>query len=139
MCFVGDGINDAIALKKADVSISLRGASTMATDTAQIILMDGSLNQLIPLFDLARELNENLKTCLIMAVVPGTTCIGGVFLLHFGLLHAILLYNASLFASVSNAMWPVIRHQREQSKRLRKIQPNYRLALEEPNDRKWAD
>ena len=46
VCFVGDGINDSIALimpfgcKKANVSISLRGASTAATDTAGIILMD---------------------------------------------------------------------------------------------------
>ena len=41
VCFVGDGINDSVALKKANVSISLRGASTVATDTAGIILMDG--------------------------------------------------------------------------------------------------
>ena len=41
VCFVGDGINDSIALKKANVSISLCGASTIATDTAGIILMDG--------------------------------------------------------------------------------------------------
>ncbi len=41
VCFVGDGINDSIALKQANVSISLRGASTIATDTAGIILMDG--------------------------------------------------------------------------------------------------
>ena len=41
VCFVGDGINDGVALKKANVSISLRGASTVATDTAGIILMDG--------------------------------------------------------------------------------------------------
>jgi len=43
VCFVGDGINDSIALKKAHVSISLKGASTVATDTAQIVLMDASL------------------------------------------------------------------------------------------------
>src|SRR5439155_8063612 len=30
VCFVGDGINDSIALKKANVSISLRGASSIA-------------------------------------------------------------------------------------------------------------
>ena len=31
VCFVGDGINDSIALKKANVSVSLRGATTAAT------------------------------------------------------------------------------------------------------------
>lgn len=37
VCFVGDGINDGIALKKAHVSISLRGTTTVATDTAQTV------------------------------------------------------------------------------------------------------
>jgi len=41
VCFIGDGINDSIALKTAHVGISMRGASTIATDTAGIILMDG--------------------------------------------------------------------------------------------------
>ena len=39
VCFVGDGINDSIALKKADVSISLRGALTIATDTAHVVFL----------------------------------------------------------------------------------------------------
>ncbi len=50
VCFVGDGINDAIAMKKADVSISLAGATTIATDVAEVILMDGSLVHLCDFF-----------------------------------------------------------------------------------------
>jgi len=50
VCYVGDGINDAIALKQANVSVSLRGASTAATDTAQVILRHEKLAQLIQLF-----------------------------------------------------------------------------------------
>ena len=41
VCFVGNGINDSIALKKADVSVSLRGASSLATDTAQVVFLEG--------------------------------------------------------------------------------------------------
>jgi Cu2+-exporting ATPase len=46
VCFVGDGINDAIALKKSNVSISLRGATSIATDTAQVVFMEQSLGKL---------------------------------------------------------------------------------------------
>ena len=51
VCFVGDGINDVIALQQADVSVSLRGATTLATDSAQIVLVDHSLSQLDRLFE----------------------------------------------------------------------------------------
>lgn len=60
VCFVGDGINDAVALLQADVSISLRGATTIATDAAQVVLMEDHLEQLQVLLDLARAYNRNL-------------------------------------------------------------------------------
>ncbi len=53
VCFVGDGINDSIALKTADVAVSLRGATTIATDMAEIVFMDGTLGKLPELFTLA--------------------------------------------------------------------------------------
>ncbi|ETX04659.1 MAG: hypothetical protein ETSY2_27555, partial [Candidatus Entotheonella gemina] len=62
VCYIGDGINDGIALKKAKVSVSLRGASSVAIDTAQVVLMDGSLRHLCDLFDLARSYQTNMKT-----------------------------------------------------------------------------
>ncbi|MGH8477406.1 MAG: heavy metal translocating P-type ATPase [Methylococcales bacterium] len=54
VCFIGDGINDAIALRQAEVSVSLRGATTVATDAAQVVLMDDDLSQLRVLWELAR-------------------------------------------------------------------------------------
>lgn len=117
VCFVGDGINDAIALKKAQVSISIRGASTIATDTAQIVLMDGSLSHLNYLLQLAQDLNANLERTLALTVGPGLVCIGGVFFFHFGILSSVLLFNLSLLASVTNALLPQFQHQTQHSRK----------------------
>ncbi len=104
LCFIGDGINDSIALRKADVSVSLRGASTAATDTAQIVLMDSSLTQLAHLFDIAQSFEANMQVNLMTAILPGVICIGGIFFLHFGIFAGLILYNLSLYAGVSNAL-----------------------------------
>lgn len=111
VCFVGDGINDSIALKKAHVSISLRGASTIATDTAQVILMDESLKHLSQLFDLANELEKNLNAGLITTIIPGLVIVGSVFLLRMGLVGSLIVFNVGLLAGVANSMWPLVSHQ----------------------------
>lgn len=115
VCFVGDGINDAIALKQADVSISLRGASTIATDTAQIVFMDASLAQLHYLFELTAAYDANMRTNHFASMAPGVVVIGGVFLLHFGVITSIMLYNVGLAAGVANAMSPLLRFPQKQS------------------------
>lgn len=44
--FLGDGINDAMALKGADIGISVDSASSVAKDAAEIILLEKDLNVL---------------------------------------------------------------------------------------------
>ena len=111
VCFVGDGINDAIALKKAEVSISLRGATTIATDTAQIVLMDQSLRTLPTLFDLSHELERNLMTSLVLVTVPCFFVIGGIFFFHVGIPLAVTAYTGTFAVGVANAMSPIFRHR----------------------------
>lgn len=117
VCFVGDGINDAIALKTADVSISLQGASSAATDTAGIILMDKNLTKLPHLFKLADGLNSNMKQSLAAALIPGAIGVGGVLLFHFGIYSSLLLYITSLLAGTGNSMLPMLTHRKPELKK----------------------
>ena len=118
VCYVGDGINDAIALKQAEVSVSLNGASSIATDTAHIILMNEQLNQLIDLVELAKGLDKNFKNGLAMSVVPSIAIIGGVFVLHLSLSAAIACYISGMAASVGNAFLPLLKESRKPKQRL---------------------
>ena len=111
VCFVGDGINDAIALKMANVSVSLRGASSLATNTAQIILMDESLSQLPGLLEVAREYDGNLKTLMATTFLPGIVSLGGVFFLGAGSATALMLFNLSLVSGLVNAIWPALQNR----------------------------
>lgn len=116
ICYIGDGINDVIALKKADVSISIRGASTVATDAAQIVLMDQSLKQLVYLFELAEQFETNMKTTMAFVVVPSFAAMGGSILFpYFGLIQSITLPLIGLGAGIINAMNPLIQTKPNQT------------------------
>ncbi len=111
VCFVGDGINDSIALKKADVSISLNGATSIATDTAQIILMDEALRQLPLLFEIGKQYHASMKSNFYTAVTISGLVTGGVFFFHFGILAAIIANQISMTAGMGISIHPLIAYQ----------------------------
>jgi heavy metal translocating P-type ATPase len=107
VCFVGDGINDTIALKKANVSISLRGASTIATDTAQIVFMEERLSRILDLRDVARDLEKNVRRSWQMILWPNGFCAAGAFFLGFGIMHSMLFNNVSALFALGNGLLPM--------------------------------
>ena len=111
ICYIGDGINDSIALKKSQVSISLRGASTIATDTASIVLMNQGLSHLNPLFDLADRYNVNMNRTFAMMIIPAIIGVSGAFLLGFTIITTLLLNIAGLVLAVGNATIPLLTEQ----------------------------
>lgn len=114
VCFVGDGINDAIALKQATVSISLRGATTVAVDTAQIILMEQGLRQLPELFTMAHKLERNLLQSLGLSIGTGAVIVAGALVFHAGVGAAVIFGSLAELGIVGNAMLPLLSTLKEE-------------------------
>lgn len=106
VCFVGDGINDSIALKKATVSVSLSGASTVAMDSAQVTLLDQGLGKLPALFTVASDLQTNLRGILLSAIIPAAAAASGVLVAGFSTNAVAALCVASLASGMAIATWP---------------------------------
>lgn len=106
VCFVGDGINDAIALKQAHVSISLSSATLAAIDTAHIVLMAESLTQLPAIFALSQSFARTQQT--MMLPVLGTSMLGllGIYLWGWGLAATTILDQVSLLGGAAAIMQP---------------------------------
>ncbi|RKZ90527.1 MAG: heavy metal translocating P-type ATPase [Candidatus Parabeggiatoa sp. nov. 1] len=107
VCFIGDGVNDAVAMKKANVSISIRGATSIATDLAQVVFMDGSLSHLCKLFDIANGLDSQLRKSLIISLIPLPINLIGILFLHFSLLSTIVINQMSFWSGIGDAMLPL--------------------------------
>jgi Cu2+-exporting ATPase len=107
VAFVGDGINDTIAMKKASVSISLTGASAIATDVAEIIFMNGTLSNLPFLFDISKDLENNLQTSLGITLLPMAISLNGAFVFNMGYTTAVIIKKLILLMGIGNAMLPL--------------------------------
>jgi heavy metal translocating P-type ATPase len=107
VCFIGDGVNDSIALKQADVSISLRGASSIATDTAQIVFMEESLEKLLQVHDVATDLQRNIRRSWRMIVGTNAICIAGAIFGNFGVMHSMIFNQIGGLAAVGNGLLPL--------------------------------
>lgn len=94
----GDGINDAAALKAADVSISISGGTDLAIENADAVIVKGGLSRIVDFFGVSKSTFRKVKENLVWAFLYNVLAIP---LAMIGLINPIFAEVAMALSSIT--------------------------------------
>jgi soluble P-type ATPase len=104
VAFVGDGINDSAALAYADVSISFASGSDLARETADIVLINDKVSDLLVAQDIAKRTFSIVRENIGIVGVPNLSALVLGTFLPISPIAAVMINNGSAIVAAANAL-----------------------------------
>ena len=113
VAFVGDGLNDSVALAYADVSISFVDGSDVARETADVVLMNNELSSILEVVTIARQTRHLIEQNMLLVIAPNMLGLGLAATTGLNPLWATIIHNGTAIAAGLNSLRPLVQHQLE--------------------------
>jgi Cu2+-exporting ATPase len=108
VAFCGDGINDSAALAYADVSISFAGATDIARETADVVLMEDDLRGLTHAIRVARDAMDIIWQNTAIVAIPNLGALISGIIFALDPILAVVINNGTAILAELNGLRPLL-------------------------------